>query len=131
MPDDKVFSERETIRLQRLSFVAGAQAAPHAEWDLETREKRRQRWTVVAAERYPLPKVERPRVVRDRTDSEVSWRIAGGVLQFRVGVAEWHVMHGHAGGNSRFGTDFTVSLERVAIWADLLANPTELVDADV
>jgi hypothetical protein len=73
---------------------------------------------VSAAKRYPLPQIKRPRVV---TDPNIigEWRCVNGQLESRYRPDEWRKVD-YAG----------VSIDRVKIWADLIARPTELVDDD-
>lgn len=69
---------------------------------------------VVAEHLYPAP--QRPRVVGDPVDGDLVWRVHNGVLQYGYGAA-WNGLE-----------SFTVTPERVQLWADLLANPTEVVE---
>lgn len=130
---DKTVSERDALRREQVAFEAGAcwqrlelgagdRTGMAAQVAMET-----------ARERYPLPKVERPRVVRDPHIEGIGDRYEWIVLKgentprFRlVGThGRWYLPDGHEGGA------FTPTRERVAMWADLLANPVELVeDAD-
>lgn len=69
---------------------------------------------------YPLPKVTRPRVVNDPSDSTVEWRFennAGLVWRAVPGFPMWNGV-----------STWYPKPERVKMWADLLANPTEEVD---
>ena len=126
MSEQKMISEREAVMRERAAFVAGAERfacegckglAP----DYAGKE---------AAERYPLPTVTRPRVVTDPhlRDDSVSWRVFDGVIQYRenrdamldsIIDSSWVVGP----------PQFIPTAERVAMWADLLANPTEEVEA--
>lgn len=71
---------------------------------------------------YPLPKVTRPRVVRDTRGSGLEWRSVDGRLQYR---------DRDAGGGWRPESEIAISPDpdRVAMWSSLLASPTETVDA--
>lgn len=78
-----------------------------------------------AAERYPLPKVTRPRVVKNVPMwMNYEFRVVDRVFQSRTltsGLDDWSVQ--------------TISTRRTfeqlgPVYADLLANPTEEVDAD-
>jgi hypothetical protein len=83
----------------------------------------------LAASRYPLPKLTRPRVVAEDS-GDWEYRVAGGVVECR-----W--LRNRTPGASYFGEvnpagdgiRLDVTADRVALWADLLANPTEEVDA--
>jgi hypothetical protein len=77
-----------------------------------------------AAMTYPLPKVTRPRVVRDpRGISSWGVRVPDGLTTPAIHLVtdggEW----------CPTGWSHVASAERVALWADLLARPTEEVDA--
>jgi hypothetical protein len=72
-----------------------------------------------AEKRYPLPMVTRPRVVTD--SFAIAWRLADGALEFRLSQsAPWRV-------TPHYGP-MGVTVERIRLWADLLANPTEQVE---
>jgi hypothetical protein len=76
----------------------------------------------VASRMYPLPKVTHLRVVTERSGRQ--WALDG--TDFRTRGAPdlpwWTV--GDAGGPT-----LALTTERVALWADLIANPTEEVEA--
>jgi hypothetical protein len=68
---------------------------------------------------FPLPKIIRPRIVKD-PNIIGEWRCVDGELQVRYGPMQpWSAVD-YAG----------VTTARVRLWADLLANPTETVDDD-
>lgn len=78
-----------------------------------------------AARVYPLPKVTRPRVLKD-PEGNYEYRITGdGEVQFRhtSDIGEWIDLTGAP----MWVGNMTVA--RVRVWADLLANPTEEVEA--
>lgn len=92
------------------------------------------RWNgsdVLAAEMYPLPRVTRPRVVADQCGPRgpQEFRFVDGVFQIRAPGEAWQCLN--------FGTVLVdsqihgvgVTPERVALWADLIAHPTEEVEA--
>lgn len=59
--DEKTVAEREAVLRERAAFIAGVKAILDAQGDHAIG-----RWRgsdVIAAERYPLPKVTRPRVI--------------------------------------------------------------------
>ena len=114
MSDTKTYTEREVIEMQREAFKYGVSHGQN--YPCLTYKE-----CEGASERmYPLPKVTRPRVVRDEWDCE--WRSLGGKMEFRLfGCREWKASVDYG------SVDITPS--RVGIWADLLANPTEEVDA--
>lgn len=68
----------------------------------------------VADYHFPLPKVTRPRVVVDPHNPRVTWSILGTVAR-------------HDG---TWGFEPAPTLERIKMWADLLANPTEEVEEE-
>lgn len=115
MSDEKKYTERERIAFMREAFTEG-RLIPY----LPTRERA---WAE-AVERYPLPKVSRPRVVADphMRDNAVSWRVVDDVIQYRYNrdpvIDSWIVGP----------PDFLPTRERVVMWADLLANPVEIVE---
>ena len=107
--DEKQYTERDLVLARREGFERGAVAlASRGAFEDVARTE--------AERRYPLPKVTRPRVVT-RTDI-VEIRIMDGVLQYRGAGCGW-------------------SVYRQVYWSpgmqdamrDLLANPTEEVDA--
>lgn len=108
------------IAVGRHMFVEGAlyqRPFIHALCDVEHEAERR----------LPLPKVMRPRVVRDcgsfTTRSE--WCVVDGSLRFRdAPEREWKWWR-----EFRDYADTAPLPERVKLWADLLANPTEEVEA--
>lgn len=79
---------------------------------------------LVAESRYPLPKTTRPRVVPDPHTPSAWWFIADGDITLRTGAVTlpWNVWAPDGG--------YRPTPERVALWADLLANPVEECDAD-
>lgn len=71
-----------------------------------------------AVKRYPLPKVQRPRVVRAPSTANFEFRFMDGNIQERdINGGEWRRADG-----------WPITPNLVAVWADLLANPTEVVD---
>lgn len=84
-----------------------------------------------AALRYPLPKIERLRVVADPSGTRY------GPASGCVGALHWSVIRGFLEPVNEQGflvkewrerSDWYPTPERVAAWADLLGNPTEMVD---
>lgn len=80
---------------------------------------------------FPLPKVVRPRVVEDPTSIPGArfWRVCDGKLQTRKGRGldtEWYDQQNAHAFHDR---DFPYpTRERLQLWSDLLANPTEEVE---
>lgn len=80
-----------------------------------------------AAECYPLPKVTRPRVVRDPEHggggSYYEWSVQHDRVHFRWSFAALDDWKEATGGIANML--LTPTPERIAVWAYLLANPTE------
>jgi len=116
----KMVSEREAVERERTAFVVGAR------WQHDNLGCDYARTEDAARKNYSHPKVERPRVVRDSHGDE--WRICGGVLELRDGPA-WRkqLEDGWKNANDAVA-EILITLERVRLWSDLLARPTELVD---
>lgn len=110
-----MYTERDLILAKRQAFEDGFELG----WKGQTTE-----WRGLLTEaeaRYPLPKVTRPRVVQYPLYHWKKWRVIDGELQ-RNGSEddsdEW------------VSTPLSVmTAARVRVLADLLANPTEEVDA--
>lgn len=143
MSDEKKYTEREVIKREREAFCAGVYTTHndqrdsrnakadsgvyewHALYDrphlnIEKAEK-------FAAERYPLPKVVRPRVLKDSEGTQ--WRVnSDGRLEFRT-IDDWHVMLAESG-HGLYGTALKPNGNRCRLWADLFENPTETVPDD-
>lgn len=106
MSDDKTVTEREAVLREREAYVKGRfEAGKGLDWHARSRCL------------YPLPTITRPRVVKDPHSADIVWRCDGGVLQYRQGNHEWSMGPGY----------WYASPERVRLWAELLANPTEEV----
>lgn len=123
-------SEREAVLRERAAYVAHAIDYAFATGrSLNEPEVKR-----AAAERYPLPTVTRPRVVADPFPTSpiewcaLPWAGTGkaAIHVRRVPGGEWRVWTQE----SVAAASCVVTAERVALWADLLANPTETVEAD-
>lgn len=107
------FTARELVLCERAAFLAGINARPSLgdEWCGAACE---------AAKRYPLPTVTRPRVVVDPHSGLVRWYVDG----------QGQIVHEQIGPEFTLMADSWPTPERVALWADLLANPTETVEAN-
>lgn len=106
---------RELVREQREAFQTG--------WWLRHGEKRPfddgSPAHRAAVQCYPLPKVTRPRVVHD---GDYDYKCEAGQLFWRGKVTGWwHFDHKEPP---------TPTVDRVKLWADLLANPNEEVEDD-
>jgi hypothetical protein len=113
----RTYTERELVLAQREAFKrgydnrhVGEATTPWGSWP----------GIVEAAEMlYPLPKVTRPRVVRDNT---LEWKYENGHFAYRYGGAsDWH---------STQYSEVPINRRRVEVLADLLANPTEEVESE-
>jgi hypothetical protein len=116
---DKTVTEREAVLRERDAFKQGAEfAGGYRDSDLRQIE---------VARRYPLPKVTRPRVVRDPLDASIEWTVLDDHLHWRrvVGYIATEWMLGPQG--APLGH---VTAEMCRVWADLLDNPTETVEAE-
>ena len=131
MSTPKMYTEAEVVRRERAAFVDGANfvmSAPAAtRSDGEIRER--------LAEEYPLPTVTRPRVVPCPTNPRREFRVVNGDLETRIKPS--YVASFDGGRACEWGrvTDSEVesvpaNADRVRVWADLFANPTEKVPAD-
>ena len=114
-------TERQARLRERVACMYGELRVQWNPSPLQVAEAKR-----TAEERYPLPRITRPRVVQDSTG--VYWRVVVAHDDARIEYAELFAP-------GRF-TDVTcfrpgmpgVSPERVALWADLLARPAEEID---
>lgn len=110
MSDEKKYTERDLILAKREGFSKHCQHTCKVSKDFADRE---------AAAEYPLPKVVRLRVVLDEERQE-EWSLDRTVFMSRdSGSKFW----------TRAVGLVQVTPSRVRVWADLLANPTEEVDA--
>lgn len=111
MPDEKAYTARDLILAKREGFATHCKRM--CGWSDKTAER-------VAAEEYPLPKITRPRVVTDSQGTEFRVRdgdLLEGRRQDRPDNPGW----------GQFSA-WDITPERIRLWADLLANPTEEVD---
>jgi len=116
MSAPKMVSEREAVLRERAAYDAGVAdvfRTARALGGIEHVDARK--W---ADQIFPLPTIERPRVVPDPHGMNVVWSVKNGRISPR--------------GSSAWGqrTVEHITPERVALWADLLANPTETVEDD-
>jgi hypothetical protein len=143
-------SERDAVRREREAYKRGAVAigvpweryhqssgcpkdhrhiaaisTPHVWWDCLSLDE-------AVAKFYPMPKIERPRVLKDPHGThegiQYFWKAEHGVVE--IGH-EWSA--GFTWSRPTYGTLFHLinpTPERIAVWADLLAHPTELVEDD-
>lgn len=114
---EAMVTEREAVGREHGAFLEGVKWAMVAKpAGCRTKEDE-------AEYRYPVRKYIRLRVVPDPHDTAVLWAMVDGYFRWRWKYVEepWRVPV-NASCN-------TVTPERVRLWADLLANPTEEVEA--
>ncbi len=118
MNDEKTISEREAVKRERKAFEDGMVRGSAREFTNIARVRQ------AASEAYPLPKITRPRVVDDPHDCQEgsAWRVVEGRIEYR-----WK---GDKPSAWRQYASSPITPERVAMWANLLANPTEEVPDD-
>lgn len=127
MSESKMVTEREAVMRERAAFVRGSQFEDEA-WREMLRVNHSSGADCIDAsrKRYPLPKVERPRVVVETSvhGRTVAWKYEHGALWWRNprGSGEWYSLM------SPRTSEMFITPERVKLLADLLANPTELVE---
>jgi hypothetical protein len=132
MTADKTVTEREAVEREREAFVTGILRAnmkrPHDDFTLITN------MNVAAEIAYPLPKVTRPRVAADPLGGGISWRVAApdriqwsGNASLGDG-ADWF-NYPEIPPNSLVRAIYP-TMARVEMMLDLLANPTEEVEAE-
>lgn len=116
----KEITDRDVVLRERAAFLKGANFAHTPEPGNELHTIRR-KWV---AQEYPLPGVVRARVVRENGYGSPAWRFDDGGLQmqYRDG-GQWLRWN-----SFRDYSESAPLPKRVAIWADLLANPTEEVE---
>jgi hypothetical protein len=118
MRDEKRYTEKEMVRLNSQAFEYGAafnEALHNGSGACNIRIDHSVHHGE-AGRRYPLPKVERPRVVTDKQG--VDWRVIGDVAQARFDADHpWE---------SR--PIISMTKDRALLIADLFARPSELVD---
>lgn len=125
MSDDKTVTEREAVLRERAAFAHGAYWAWLNNYAESSGAKFNHEGYVDlrAAERYPLPTITRPRVVRDPRSKGYEWQCVGGALQWRYP----DTMESWSSWDSGGAYIWTPVPDRVKLWADLLQNPLEEV----
>jgi len=126
MSDTKTYTEREAIEREREAFVDGASAV-FSHYRIQPYDAGSGGWKgsrTLASERYPLPKVTRPRVVTRKVRSfKFDWRWVNERLEYAdPGSDDWEEYCGLIHASNEWPT-------LLAILDDLRANPTEEVDA--
>lgn len=123
MSEEKKYTEREAVLREQAAFSAGVDSLyvqPEIEGGPFTGAAAH-RVKKLAVERYPLPKVTRPREALDEHGRR--WRHVDGRFEMLrlVPGAHWEDIN-------TSGAVVSLTPHRVAMWADLLANSTEEVD---
>lgn len=108
-------SERDAVKRERQAYVLGCRSGVEGDrWgadDLRGAE-------VEASCMFPLPKVTRPREVTCKGCGNYKFRVVGGFIHERGPMdGVWHEV-----------STWNIGAEMVAMFADLLANPTEEVE---
>ncbi len=139
MSDEKVLTERDAVLRERAAFRVGVD---YGASNVDSRglvhgeaHAGGCRWcTAEEKRRYPLPKLKRPRVVADPKSDQCEWstelwhngiRIIVYRLKWETPTV-WRKVLNHSGTENDSG--YVIEAERVKLWADLLATPSELVD---
>ena len=112
----KMIFEQDAVRRERDAFCAGMHYQITA---ARMTPREAEQYADIANRRYPMPSKTVPREV-----TEVQ-KVHGAPVTFRC-------INGKIEGNDFgwAGKSYTVTPERVKLWADLFARPTEEVDAD-
>lgn len=123
MSAEKKFTDRDQVHAYRSGYVNGL-------LDRRAKESHGLGEYIKASKlAYPMPKVTRQRIVQDPHDFKV-WRISESGA-----AAVWASADSGPGISSQFKWivllgDMVATVERIAMWEDLRANPTELVEDD-
>lgn len=135
MSDDKKYTLRDMVLAQREAYVRGYHTyrvddatteGREGAWETDKRDGLSAR---IAARKFPLPKLTRPRVVT--SDTGRRFRIVDGQLQTQTSSngQSWCCLANGSRVPAAEDTGIKITLERIRLWADLLANPTEDVEA--
>lgn len=128
MSDDKRYTEREVILRERRAFTDGAYCWMHGEARLMGRSVHSSDVLNDAVHKFPLPKITRPRVVVDSRWSRREFRVVDGQMQTRDPGEQWHCLENPNVNARSAGLPIVIDAVRVALWADLIANPTEEIE---
>jgi len=121
MSAEQKYTERDLVLAKREAYVMCRSLHGYVDGFARTLYEKE------AVSKYPLPKVTRPRVVKDpESDTNGFWMVKGGRVQwtcFRNGDGTIDL-------NWRDARPELVAVTpaRVALWYDLLDNPTEEVE---
>lgn len=119
----RMYTEREMVLAKRQTWAWSQADAQNHNYHVTGPCSQCERARRGAAEQFPLL-VTRPRVVRDPIMKDVEWKVEDGYLRARRGSGTWIKWVEWSARDS----DFAPLAKRVAMWADLLANPTEQVE---
>lgn len=123
MSAEKKYTDHDLVKAHRSAYASGL-------LDGHSKHSRGLVDCVIAANKaYPMPKVERKRIVQDPHDFRV-WRMSESGA-----AAVWARADSGPGISSQLKWivllgDIIATAERIAMWEDLRANPTELVEDD-
>lgn len=117
-------AEREKQLLRREGFLRAKESSLDTAHDARCSNEgggaNCPRCVTQAVREFPMPKIAR--VVVDPCDDNYEWRVEDGALQTRrTPSVAWRPAL-HAG--------WSLEPQRIAMWADLFASPTELIDDD-
>lgn len=119
MTDEKKYTQRDMVLAQRTAFEEGAHWAWDGHWRRDTRPDE---YAEAAIQRYPIPKISRPRVMVDRWG--MAWKYERESFWYSLGTNPIEWKH-----NDEDSVVHELTPGRVALWNNLLARPTEEVDA--
>jgi len=110
-------TEAEAVRRERAAFLAGGEEAYRQVMAREAAPALRNQWRCLAHATYPLPTVERPRVLT--LDNGAQFRVQDGLIEHRSKRDGWVQSDMEL-------CEFTADDFRQ--FADLMENPTETVE---
>lgn len=113
---EKTYTEEEVLRRERAAFTVGTKWGEDCALDGQY-VMGAQVIEGEARRRYPIRK-KVPRVVRDTVGGVVEWKTEHGRFYARCDGGEWEASNG-----------YDITADRVLVWADLVANPFDEVDA--
>lgn len=117
MNDEKKYTERDLVMAKREGLRVGLLG--------EAKQRGNDELEILAKHYFPLPVRVVPRVVDDpEPDYDQQWRVVNGRLQYSPWRGEWSDAEPKNNVGSRTATCMTMTPKRVAMWADLFANPT-------
>lgn len=132
MSDEKKYTERELVLAKRHAFVDGSYWGYKASQEAAAKSVgvlgawSRADADMASESAYPFPKVTRPRVVQDPHDSTITYRAVDDLLEYNDGLRGFIDI---GSTSETWSNDNYPTKARVVLWADLLANPTEEVEA--